>query len=192
MSGQFGEGVSILLRRPATIHRPLTPSIDTDGCSERGRAPSSTIYRPLTPSIDTVESVFRPSRWRREDSVATPAYCLRESMSGGEGRASKLHHPDDVNVVATGRLAPRGSAGPGPSHHAASRLHWRSGVVKPLTGVLPCASPRRETGPGCMRPRSCAGKERVRRTLMLCPCSGISVWRDAAGRYCGGTGRHRT
>ncbi len=101
MSGQFGEGVSILLRRPATIHRPLTPSIDTDGCSERGRAPSSTIYRPLTPSIDTVESVFRPSRWRREDSVATPAYCLRESMSGGEGRASRLHHPDDVNVVPT-------------------------------------------------------------------------------------------
>ncbi len=35
------------------------------------------------------------------------AQCLRESGSGGEGRASRRHHPDDVNVVPTdcGRTA---------------------------------------------------------------------------------------
>ncbi len=116
---------------------------------------------------------------------------LRGSMSGGEGRASRLHHPDDVNVDTTERMAPRESAGPGPSHHAASRLRWRSGVVEPPTGVRPCSTPWWETGRGCKRPPSCAGEKCVRRTLVLCSRSGISVRRDAAVWCCRGTGRRR-
>ncbi len=70
-----------------------------------------------------------------------------------------------VLVFRPSREGPRGSAGPGPYHHACSSLWW-------------------ETGPVCMRPRICAGAERVRRTLLLCR-------RESGERYCRGTGRHR-
>ena len=43
----------------------------------------------------------------------------------------------------------------------------------------------------CMRPRSCAAEKRVRRTLVLRPCSGIRFRRDTAVWYCAGTGRRR-
>ncbi len=86
---------------------------------------------------------------------------------------------------------PRGSAGPGPYHHVPSRRYWRSGLVEQPTGLLPCSTPWRETGPGCMRPRSRAWEERVRRTWVLGLCSGISVQRDAAVWYSRGMGRRR-
>jgi len=105
---------------------------------------------------------------------------LRASRNSGEGRESRLHHPDDVNVDTTERMVPRGSAGLGQSHHLAPRPNCRAGVVEPPTSVLPCSAPWWATGPGRMRPPSCAGEERVRRMLMLCPRMGISVRRDAA------------
>ena len=76
------------------------------------------------------------------------------------------------SVFRPSKEGPRGSAGPGPSHHAPSRRRWRSGVVEPPTGVLRCSASWWETGPGCMQPRSRAREERVRRTLVLNPVRG--------------------
>jgi len=86
---------------------------------------------------------------------------------------------------------PRGSAGPGPSHHATSRLRRRRGVVEAPTGLLPCSAPWGATGPRCMRLWRCAGEERVRRMLIRRPRSEISVQRDTALLYGRETGRRR-
>ncbi len=112
-------------------------------------------------------------------------------MSGqfGEGvrapvcRSVAIDRSIDLQVVL-GRAARQRRCWAVPLCCSSTVMARWDGMVEPPAGVLPCSAPWWETGLECMRPRRRAGKESVRRALVL-------FRRESGTRYCGGLGRRR-